>query len=60
MGHAIRYCEQLLTDIEMGRVAAGDIAPERVPRYARSGNLNWVYLDPQRNFLETPLSTPQN
>lgn len=60
MGNAIRYCEQLLTDIEMGRVAAGDIAPERIPRYARSANLNWVYLDPQRNFLESPLSAPRN
>lgn len=55
IGNAIRYCEQLLTDIENARVALGDLPLESVPRYQRGGSNNWVYMDPQRDYLATPL-----
>lgn len=48
--NAITYCEQLLSDIEYAQVAFGDRPVESIPRYARGGNNNWVYMDPGRNF----------
>jgi hypothetical protein len=51
IGHAINYCEALLTDIENALVALGDIAPERIPRYSRGGENNWVYMEPERNYF---------
>lgn len=55
IGNAISYCEALLSDIEMARVALGDLPVERIPRYARGGSRNWVYMDPPRDFYATPL-----
>ncbi len=55
IGNAIRYCELLLSDIECARAAVGDLAPAQIPRYQRGGNANWVYLDPPRDYLNTPL-----
>jgi hypothetical protein len=56
VGNAIRYCEQLLTESETGRVGFGDLPVESVPRYYRGGSNNWVYMEPQRDYLATPLS----
>ncbi|MHB8974079.1 MAG: hypothetical protein ACYC3X_27905 [Pirellulaceae bacterium] len=55
IGNAARYCELLLSDIENARAAHGDMPLESVPRYQRVGNANWVYMDPARDFLATPL-----
>jgi hypothetical protein len=55
IGNAVRYCELLLSDIENARAAHGDLPLESVPRYQRVGNANWVYMDPARDFLATPL-----
>jgi hypothetical protein len=51
IGRAIDYCEALLTDIEHALVALGDLEIDRIPRYRRGGEHNWVYGAPQRNFL---------
>jgi len=51
IGNAVAYCEQLLSDVEGGRVALGDIAADSIPRYGRTGNSNWVYMDPQRDYV---------
>jgi hypothetical protein len=56
IGNAIRYCEQLLTESENARVGFGDLPVESVPRYYRGGSNNWVYMEPQRDYLATPLS----
>ncbi|MBI2298506.1 MAG: hypothetical protein HYU66_06055 [Armatimonadetes bacterium] len=58
IGNAVSYCETLLSDLEMARVALGDLPPDRVPRYARGGASDWVYMEPQRDFYATPLSQP--
>jgi len=55
IANAINYCETLLSDLEMGRVALGDLPLERIPRYARGGQNNWVYMDPARDFYATPI-----
>ena len=55
IGNAIRYGEQLLSDIENARVALGDAPRESIPRYYRGGSSNWVYLEPQRDYEATPL-----
>ena len=55
IGNAIRYCELLLSDVENARVALGDLPPEAIPRFQRGGSMNWVYMDPPRDFLATPL-----
>ncbi len=54
IGSAIRYCDQLITDIENARVALGDIPVESIPRYRRGGRNNWVYMQPDRDYLATP------
>jgi len=59
IGNAIRYCEQLLSNIENARVAVGDAPLESIPRYYRSGSNNWVYMDPQRDYLATPLAATE-
>lgn len=51
IGNAISYCESLLTDIENALVALSDIAPERIPRYGRGGEHNWVYMEPPRSYF---------
>ena len=51
---AVSYCEQLISAIECARVALGDVPAEAVPRYARGGNNNWVYMDPPRHYFARP------
>jgi hypothetical protein len=51
IGNAVSYCERLLTDIESGRVALGDLPPGSIPRYWRGGSNNWVYMEPGRDYL---------
>jgi hypothetical protein len=58
IGNAITYCGQLLSDLENGLVALGDLPPERIPRYGRGGSSDWVYMDPPRNFQAVSLKTP--
>jgi len=55
IGNAISYTERVLTDIENARVALGDLPAESVPRYYRGGSNDWVYMEPQRDYLATPL-----
>lgn len=55
IGNAIRFCELLLSDIEYARAACGDLPLEQIPRYQRGGNANWVYMEPERDFLATPV-----
>ena len=51
-------CASLISDAEAARVVLGDVELTAVPRYAhRSGNDTWVYMNPQRNFRKTPLTT---
>jgi len=50
---AISYCEQMIGDIEDAQVALGDRSPESIPRYARGGNSNWAYMDPERHYYAT-------
>ena len=51
IGSAIGHCSGLLTDVEHALAALGDIPPERIPRYARAGSSDWVYMEPGRNYL---------
>ncbi|MBC8868774.1 MAG: hypothetical protein H8E44_05125 [Planctomycetes bacterium] len=53
---ALNYCEQVLDDIEAARVAAGDFRPGWIPRYGRWPGGSWVYMDPGRDFLASPLA----
>lgn len=54
IGNAIGFCEALLTDLEHAAVALGDLPPAQIPRYARGGSNNWTYMDPQRDYFDTP------
>ena len=52
--NAIGYCEQLLSDIECARVALADLPADAIPRYARGGSRNWVYMAPTRHYFAGP------